>query len=70
MLGAVCLCGCVWCGGSWWQFPVVFRCCMLVLLMSQLLVTGVLGLNGMTISTTAMAPLIAVTVIFGAVVDG
>ena len=47
------------------QFPVVFRCCMVAIVMSQLLVTGVLGLKRMAIPSALMIPLMAFTVWFG-----
>lgn len=47
------------------QYPIVFRCCMVAIFMSQLLVTGVLGLKRMAIPSALMIPLMAFTVWFG-----
>jgi len=47
------------------QFPVVFRCSIVALFISQLLMTGVLGLKRMAIPSALMIPLMAFTAWWG-----
>ncbi|TFJ88120.1 hypothetical protein NSK_000474 [Nannochloropsis salina CCMP1776] len=47
------------------QFPTVFRCSMVAIVISQLLMIGVLGLKRMAIPSTLMIPLVAFTVWWG-----
>jgi len=47
------------------QFPVVFRCSIVALIISQALVTGVLGLKRMAIPSALMIPLMAFTAWWG-----